>query len=60
MRSIIGLAHCIARNRDGATAIEYAFLAALLAMAIVGSAMAIGNELTASFFDVAESFPDVD
>lgn len=57
MRTVIGLAHRIARDSEGATAIEYAFLAALLATAIVTSAMAIGTELTTTFFDVANSFP---
>jgi pilus assembly protein Flp/PilA len=47
----------VARNRDGATAIEYALLAALIAIAIVGSATLIGAQLTSSFFAVANSFP---
>jgi pilus assembly protein Flp/PilA len=57
MSGIIGLARCVARNRDGATAIEYALLAALIAIAIVGSATLIGAQLTSSFFAVANSFP---
>ncbi len=57
MTGFIGLPRRVLQDRAGATAIEYAFLAALLAIAIVGSAMAIGNELSTTFQNVAESFP---
>ena len=58
MSGLIGLSQRVTRDQAGATAIEYAFLAALLAIAIVGSAMAIGNELSITFQDVADGFPD--
>jgi len=57
MSGFIELARCIARNRDGATAIEYALLAALVAMALVGGMTLVGAQLSASFFAVANSFP---
>jgi pilus assembly protein Flp/PilA len=57
MSGIIRLAHCIARNREGATAIEYALLAALVAVALVAGATLIGTQLTSNFFAVADSFP---
>jgi pilus assembly protein Flp/PilA len=56
MSGIIGLVLRVARNRDGATAIEYAFLAAIIAMGIVGSATAIGTQLETTFTDVAAGF----
>lgn len=56
MSGLIGLSQRITLDRAGATAIEYAFLAALLAIAIVGSAMAIGNELSMTFQAVADGF----
>jgi pilus assembly protein Flp/PilA len=56
MSGIIGIVLQVVRNRDGATAIEYAFLAALIAVGIVGSAAAIGTQLGATFTDVAAGF----
>jgi pilus assembly protein Flp/PilA len=56
MSGIIGIVLQVVRNRDGATAIEYAFLAALIAMGIVGSATAIGTQLETTFTDVAAGF----
>lgn len=56
MSGIIGLVLRVVRSRDGATAIEYAFLAAIIAMGIVGSATAIGTQLETTFTDVAAGF----
>ena len=57
MTGFIGLSRRITRDQAGATAIEYAFLAALLAIAIIGSAIAIGTEVSATFQAVADGFP---
>jgi len=57
MSGFMGLARRIARNEDGATAIEYAFLAALIATAIVSALIEIGAEVNTTFVDVAEGFP---
>lgn len=56
MSGIIGIVLRVVRSRDGATAIEYAFLAAIIAMGIVGSATAIGTQLETTFTDVAAGF----
>ena len=56
MSGIIGLVLRVVRNRNGATAIEYAFLAAIIAMGIVGSAAAIGTQLETTFTNVAAGF----
>jgi len=41
------------RNEEGATALEYGLLAALIAAAISGSVIALGDQVTATFNDVA-------
>lgn len=48
----------ILANECGATSIEYALLAALVAVAIVLSATTIGTQLDRTFLDVSEKFPD--
>jgi pilus assembly protein Flp/PilA len=52
MRGFSKSAWRLIRNEDAATAIEYAFLAALLAMAIVASLRIIGTDLAGTFTDV--------
>ena len=42
-------------NRDGATAIEYGLIAALIAVVIIGALQAIGTNLNTSFTSVATS-----
>jgi pilus assembly protein Flp/PilA len=46
----------IVRDRSGATAIEYAVLAALVAMAIIAAVRALGVEVGSTFEDVASGF----
>lgn len=41
------------KSEDGATAIEYALIAALLSVAIIGGATTLGTNLNQSFDDVA-------
>ena len=41
------------RNEDGATAIEYGLIAALIAVAAIGAMTSIGTNLSATFDDVA-------
>jgi pilus assembly protein Flp/PilA len=40
------------RDERGATAIEYALIASLIGMVIIGAVMAIGQQLNAPFQDV--------
>jgi pilus assembly protein Flp/PilA len=40
------------RGDDGATSIEYAFLAALISVAIIAGALAVGTTLAGTFGDV--------
>lgn len=49
----------LGRDPSGATAIEYAFLAALVAMAIAASIQVLGGQLRDSFSDVAENLRTV-
>jgi len=44
-------------DSDGATAIEYALIAALLAVGIIGALVAVGSELLPLLQTVADSFP---
>ncbi len=43
------------RNEDGATAIEYGLLAALIAVAIIGTVTTIGTNLNTTFTTVSGS-----
>ncbi len=45
------------RDERGATAIEYALIGALLSIAIIGGATAIGGSLIGTFTTVAAGFP---
>ena len=41
------------KNEEGATAIEYGLIAALIAVVIIGSITSVGNSLSAKFTTVA-------
>jgi pilus assembly protein Flp/PilA len=43
------------RDETGATAVEYALLASLIAIAIIGGATALGSALNTKFNDIATS-----
>ncbi len=40
------------RNEDGATAIEYALIASLIAVAIIGAVTTVGGKVTTVFTEV--------
>ena len=42
------------KNEDGATAIEYGLIAALLSVVIIGTLTAIGGELDKTYVEVKE------
>lgn len=50
---MLTLINKVLRKRDGATAIEYGLIAALIALAIVGGATLLGNNLNARFNQIA-------
>lgn len=43
-----------AKNESGATAIEYGLIAALIALAIIAGAGAVGNSLDEKFTDISD------
>ena len=43
------------KNEDGATAIEYGLIAALIAVAAIGAMQGIGTSLDATFTNVSDS-----
>ena len=45
------------KDENGASAIEYALIASLIAVAIVGSVTAIGTKLSALYADRAAKIP---
>jgi len=55
---VSGLLKRFQNDVSGATAIEYALIAGLLSIVIVGSATEIGTRLQAIFTRVNEGFPD--
>ena len=46
------------KDESGATAIEYGLIAALIAVALIGGATAIGNSLDEKFNNVADRIDD--
>ena len=42
-------------NEDGATAIEYGLIAALIAVAVIGAVTAVGTNLSSTFTNVSTS-----
>jgi pilus assembly protein Flp/PilA len=45
----------LVRNNEGATAIEYGLIAALIAVAAIGAMQGIGNKLNTTFNNVSNS-----
>lgn len=43
------------RDEDGATAIEYGLIAALVAVAAIGALTALGNSLNSIFYNVSNA-----
>lgn len=46
------------KNEEGATAIEYGLIAALIAVGIITALGTIGDELTETFSDVGQELKD--
>ena len=49
MHKLLNFAKALGRDESGATAIEYGLLAALIAVVIIGSVMALGSTLDGVF-----------
>ncbi|WP_404400046.1 Flp family type IVb pilin [Pelagibacterium halotolerans] len=47
-------------NASGATAVEYALIAALLSIVVVASVLALGNPIEGLFGGVAEQFTELE
>ena len=45
------------KNEEGATAIEYGLIAALIAVAAIGAMQGIGNKLNTTFNNVSNHLP---
>ncbi len=43
------------KNEEGATAIEYGLIAALIAVAIIGAVSSVGSELTTTFSEISSA-----
>jgi len=54
MHSLITFARLL-KNEDGATAIEYGLIAALIAVAAVGAMTTVGTDLTTLFTNIGTS-----
>ncbi len=50
------MVRCLFRSESGATAIEYGFLAALIALGLIGMFVSIGESVTTFFTDVNAGF----
>ena len=50
---MIKMLHSFAKDESGATAIEYGLIAALIALAILIGAGAVGNSIGGKFNDIA-------
>jgi pilus assembly protein Flp/PilA len=49
----------LVRNESGATAFEYALIASLIAVVIIGAVTLVGTNLTDIYTDVANKISDV-
>lgn len=47
------------KDEDGATAIEYGLIAALIAIAVIGTAGALGTEISTTFKNIKEALAKV-
>ncbi len=45
------------RNSEGATAIEYGLIAALISVAIIGGATAVGTGVNSTFTNISSQLP---
>ncbi len=54
---MLGISKRLLANRSGATAIEYALIAGLIAVIIAGAVGALGTQLSATYNSVAALFP---
>jgi len=52
---MIGTLKAFLTNQDGATAIEYALIGSLIAVAIIGALTTLGTNLSSTFAEVASS-----
>ncbi|MBP0593730.1 Flp family type IVb pilin [Paraburkholderia sp. LEh10] len=59
MEKALGQIHAFMRKEDGVTAIEYGLLAALIAVAIIGGATAVGGGLNQFFTGLGNWFGGV-
>jgi pilus assembly protein Flp/PilA len=55
MIKLMNLASTLRSNKDGATAIEYGLIAALIAVAIIGAITLLGTDLGNTFNNVGNS-----
>ena len=53
MKSIIAKIHAYALSKDGATAIEYGLIAALIAVAAIAAMKGVGTKLNSTFNNVS-------
>lgn len=54
-RKITRLAKCLWKNEEGATAIEYGLIAALIAVIIIAAITLVGTDLSNMFNQVANN-----
>ena len=53
--SVLQSVKALAKNERGATAIEYALIAALIAVAIIGAVTLVGGDVTSTFNSISSS-----
>ncbi len=55
MMKLVQIASTLRSNKEGATAIEYGLIAALVAVAIIGAITLLGTDISNTFGDVSNS-----
>ena len=53
--SVLQSVKALVKNERGATAIEYALIAALIAVAIIGAVTLVGGDVTSTFNSISSS-----
>ncbi|SIT50172.1 Flp pilus assembly protein, pilin Flp [Paraburkholderia piptadeniae] len=59
MQKTLNLIRAFARDEDGVTAIEYALLAALISVMVIGGATTAGTSLNTMYAYIANKISDV-
>lgn len=56
MKTLVETANRLAHDETGSTSIEYALIGTLISVAIIGGAIALGDQLGVTYTDLSKKF----